>query len=92
MVLPRLTFYPKLPMSKMLRVKHLLGIKDLHREDIELILQTADTFLDVINRPIKKVPSLRDTTIVNLFFDGMLTAGSVWALNAIIEYYENAGK
>jgi aspartate carbamoyltransferase catalytic subunit len=56
-------------MSKMLRVKHLLGIKDLHREDIELILQTADTFLDVINRPIKKVPSLRDTTIVNLFFE-----------------------
>jgi aspartate carbamoyltransferase catalytic subunit len=53
----------------MLSVKHLLGIKELHRDDIERILQTAETFLDVINRPIKKVPSLRDTTIVNLFFE-----------------------
>jgi aspartate carbamoyltransferase catalytic subunit len=53
----------------MLSVKHLLGIKYLNREDIALILQTADTFLDVINRPIKKVPSLRDITIVNLFFE-----------------------
>ena len=53
----------------MLSVRHLLGIKDLLREDIELILHTADNFLDVINRPIKKVPSLRDITIVNLFFE-----------------------
>jgi aspartate carbamoyltransferase catalytic subunit len=53
----------------MLSVRHLLGIKDLRREDIELILHTADNFLDVINRPIKKVPSLRDITIVNLFFE-----------------------
>jgi aspartate carbamoyltransferase catalytic subunit len=53
----------------MLSVPHLLGIKDLNREDINKILQTAQTFLDVINRPIKKVPSLRDITIVNLFFE-----------------------
>jgi aspartate carbamoyltransferase catalytic subunit len=53
----------------MIGVKHLLGIKYLSREDIDLILHTADTFLDVINRPIKKVPTLRDITIVNLFFE-----------------------
>lgn len=53
----------------MISVKHLLGIKYLKKEDLDLILQTADTFLDVINRPIKKVPSLRDITIVNLFFE-----------------------
>lgn len=53
----------------MLSVPHLLGIKYLTTEDIEKILLTADTFLDVINRPIKKVPSLRDITIVNLFFE-----------------------
>nr|WP_294897682.1 aspartate carbamoyltransferase catalytic subunit [uncultured Pedobacter sp.] len=49
--------------------KHLLGIKDLTTEDINLILETADTFKDVINRPIKKVPSLRDITIANIFFE-----------------------
>lgn len=49
--------------------KHLLGIKDLHKEDLELIFKTADNFKDVINRPIKKVPSLRDITIANLFFE-----------------------
>jgi aspartate carbamoyltransferase catalytic subunit len=49
--------------------KHLLGIKDLQTKDIELILETADTFKDVINRPIKKVPSLRDITIANIFFE-----------------------
>ncbi len=49
--------------------KHLLGIKDLSTEDINLILETADTFKDVINRPIKKVPSLRDITIANIFFE-----------------------
>ncbi len=52
-----------------LSVKHLLGIKDLTREDIELIFETADTFKEVINRPIKKVPSLRDVTIANVFFE-----------------------
>jgi aspartate carbamoyltransferase catalytic subunit len=52
-----------------LSVKHLLGIKHLTTEDIELIFKTADTFKDVINRPIKKVPSLRDITIANLFFE-----------------------
>ena len=51
-----------------LSVRHLLGIKDLNREDIELIFETADTFKEVINRPIKKVPSLRDITIANVFF------------------------
>ncbi|KAB1064778.1 aspartate carbamoyltransferase catalytic subunit [Salibacter halophilus] len=52
-----------------LSVDHLLGIKGLSREDIELIFTTADNFKDVINRPIKKVPSLRDITIANLFFE-----------------------
>ncbi len=49
--------------------RHLLGIKDLNIKDIELIFETADTFKDVINRPIKKVPSLRDITIANIFFE-----------------------
>ncbi len=52
-----------------LKTKHLLGIKNLDGEDIELIFQTADNFKDVINRPIKKVPSLRDVTIANVFFE-----------------------
>ena len=52
-----------------LSVDHLLGIKYLKKEDIELIFQTADHFKEVINRPIKKVPSLRDVTIANLFFE-----------------------
>lgn len=52
-----------------LSVNHLLGIKYLQKEDIELIFQTADHFKEVINRPIKKVPSLRDITIANLFFE-----------------------
>lgn len=52
-----------------LSVNHLLGIKYLTKEDIELIFQTADHFKEVINRPIKKVPSLRDVTIANLFFE-----------------------
>ncbi len=55
-------------MSK-LSQKHLLGIKDITKEDIELIFETADTFKQVINRPIKKVPSLRDVTIANVFFE-----------------------
>src|SRR3954468_7324013 len=49
--------------------RHLLGIKDLFKEDIELILSTAKQFKDVLQRPVKKVPSLRDVTIVNLFFE-----------------------
>ena len=52
-----------------LTVNHLLGIKDLNQNDLELIFKTADNFKDVINRPIKKVPSLRDITIANLFFE-----------------------
>lgn len=55
-------------MSK-LSTKHLLGIKYLQKEDIDLIFETADHFKQVINRPIKKVPSLRDITIANLFFE-----------------------
>lgn len=49
--------------------KHLLGIKDITVDDIELIFETADGFKTVINRPIKKVPSLRDVTIANIFFE-----------------------
>jgi aspartate carbamoyltransferase catalytic subunit len=52
-----------------LSTKHLLGIKDLLKQDIELILTTAKQFKAVLQRPIKKVPSLRDTTIVNLFYE-----------------------
>ena len=52
-----------------LSVNHILGIKDLTKADIELIFSTADEFKDVINRPIKKVPTLRDITIANLFFE-----------------------
>jgi aspartate carbamoyltransferase catalytic subunit len=55
-------------MSK-LSQKHLLGIKDITREDIDLIFETTDNFKAVINRPIKKVPSLRDVTIANVFFE-----------------------
>jgi aspartate carbamoyltransferase catalytic subunit len=56
-------------MTQQLSVKHLLGIKDLTVEDITRIFSTAETFKDVINRPIKKVPSLRDITVANLFFE-----------------------
>ena len=52
-----------------LSVNHILGIKDLTKADIDLIFSTADEFKDVINRPIKKVPTLRDITIANLFFE-----------------------
>ncbi len=55
-------------MSK-LSSKHLLGIEHLTTEDIRIILKTAADFKEVINRPIKKVPTLRDTTIANLFFE-----------------------
>jgi aspartate carbamoyltransferase catalytic subunit len=53
----------------LLSVKHLLGIKELSVEDIEQIFQTAQHFKEVLQRPIKKVPSLRDITVVNLFFE-----------------------
>ncbi len=52
-----------------LSTKHLLGIKNLTKEDIQLILSTASDFKDVLQRPVKKVPSLRDVTIVNLFYE-----------------------
>jgi aspartate carbamoyltransferase catalytic subunit len=52
-----------------LSTKHLLGIKDLTKEDIQLILSTAINFKEVLQRPVKKVPSLRDVTIVNLFYE-----------------------
>ena len=52
-----------------LSVKHLLGIKDLAKEDIQTIFLTADNFKQVLQRPIKKVPSLRDTTVANIFFE-----------------------
>ncbi len=56
-------------MTARLSTKHLLGIKSLTSEDINLIFDTADNFKEVINRPIKKVPSLRDVTVANLFFE-----------------------
>ncbi len=49
--------------------KHLLGIKDISADDIQLVFETADNFKSIINRPIKKVPSLRDITIANVFFE-----------------------
>ena len=52
-----------------LSVKHLLSINDLNESDIETIFKTADSFKEIINRPIKKVPTLRDITIANLFFE-----------------------
>src|ERR1700741_1998564 len=51
-----------------LSTRHLLGIKDLNRQDIELIFETADNFKTVLKRPIKKVPSLRAVPIANIFF------------------------
>jgi aspartate carbamoyltransferase catalytic subunit len=55
--------------TQQLSTRHVLGIKDLNTSDIDLILRTAQTFKDVLNRPIKKVPSLRDITIANIFFE-----------------------
>src|SRR5574338_1435383 len=52
-----------------LSTRHLLGIKDLTTDDISIILQTAEQFKEVLQRPVKKVPSLRDVTIVNLFYE-----------------------
>ena len=54
---------------KELSVDHLIGIKHITKQDIDLIFETADHFKEVINRPIKKVPSLRDVTIANIFFE-----------------------
>ena len=54
---------------KELSVNHLIGIKHITKLDIDLIFETADQFKEVINRPIKKVPSLRDVTIANIFFE-----------------------
>lgn len=70
----RIGFYslPQKKINKMnnqLSTKHLLGIKYITKEDIQLIFHTADNFKDVINRPIKKVPSMRDITVANLFFE-----------------------
>ena len=56
-------------MAKTLSTRHLIGIKNINEEDIQLIFETADNFKNVINRPIKKVPSLRDITVANLFFE-----------------------
>lgn len=56
-------------MSKKFSQPHLLGIKDIKREDIELVFETSDNFKAIINRPIKKVPSLRDVTVANIFFE-----------------------
>ena len=56
-------------MQQSISTRHLLGIKNITSNDIHLILETAGTFKEVINRPIKKVPSLRDITIANLFFE-----------------------
>lgn len=55
--------------AEKLSTRHLLGIKDINVNDIELIFETANNFKDVINRPIKRVPSLRDITIANIFFE-----------------------
>lgn len=55
--------------TQQISTRHLLGIKDLSEHDIQLIFETADNFKDVLNRPIKKVPSLRDITIANVFFE-----------------------
>lgn len=55
--------------AEQLSTRHLLGIKDLNENDIQLILDTASNFKEVLNRPIKKVPSLRDITIANVFFE-----------------------
>lgn len=55
--------------AEQLSTRHLLGIKDLNEQDIQLIMDTASNFKDVLSRPIKKVPSLRDITIANVFFE-----------------------
>ena len=61
----------------MLSTRHLTGIKNITEADIQLIFQTAEEFKEVINRPIKKVPSLRDMTVANLFFENSTRKGVV---------------
>ena len=56
-------------MQQALSTRHLLGIKDITKHDIQLIFEAADNFKEVLSRPIKKVPSLRDITIANVFFE-----------------------
>ena len=70
-----------------LSVDHLLGIKYLNKNDIELILRTAETFSEVLSRPIKKVPSLNGVTVANLFFENSTRTrtsftGSTYLLSA----------
>lgn len=65
---PNIIVFTNLNMKE-LSISHLLGIKELTKSDINLIFKTADSFKEVINRPIKKVPTLRDITIANLFFE-----------------------
>ena len=65
---PNIIVFTNLNMKE-LSISHLLGIKDLTKSDIDLIFKTADSFKEVINRPIKKVPTLRDITIANLFVE-----------------------
>jgi len=59
----------KTGMNRLLSTRHLLGIRELNREDLDLIFETADNFKNLLNSKIKKVPSLRDTTIANIFFE-----------------------
>jgi len=59
----------KMAIVSALSTKHLLGIKYIQKQDIETIFKTADNFKEVLSRPVKKVPSLRDVTIANLFFE-----------------------
>ena len=61
---PNIIVFTNLNMKE-LSISHLLGIKDLTKSDIDLIFKTADSFKEVINRPIKKAPTLRDITIAN---------------------------
>ena len=65
---PNIIVFTNLNMRE-LSISHLLGINDLTKSDIDIIFKTADSFKEVINRPIKKVPTLRDITIANLFFE-----------------------
>ena len=51
-----------------LKIKHILGLQDVSKNDIQLILDTATTFREVLERPIKRVPTLQGTTVVNLFY------------------------
>ena len=65
-----------------LSTRHLLGIKGINEQDIQLIFETADNFKDVINRPIKKVPALRGRTVLNLFYESSTRTRSSFELAA----------